>query len=287
MEDAELRKVLETLLFIADQPLSAERLAQICEVKEKSRMTSALEELKAEYDSQGRTLQISRVAGGWQMATRAEYGIWVRKLYSSRMTVRLTQAALETLCIIAYKQPLTRAEIEAIRGVEAIGPLDTLTERRLITVAGRRETPGRPILYGTTAEFLRQFGLNRIEDLPKLETFAVSAAAASVQTAAVELIEEEAAAAAAAGRVTEAPEEAVELPRAEKEDPSRYENNPVHETEVAEAGQEDMNNGARIESVEPERSSVPEPTEGTEAVPEKTELEAVSGTEAVEETKEA
>jgi len=195
MEDTELKKALETLLFIADHPLPVEALAQICEVKNQERVKALLDELKAVYDGEERALQIMQVAGGWQMSTRPAYSLWVRKLYHNKMTVRLTQAALETLCIIAYKQPLTRAEIEAIRGVEVIGPLDTLTERRLVTVVGRRETTGRPILYGTTTEFLRQFGLNTLEDLPKLESFVVENPAASAQSTAVDLVEEESAAA--------------------------------------------------------------------------------------------
>ena len=195
MEDTELKKALETLLFIADHPLSVEGLAQLCEVKNQERVKALLDELKAVYDGEERALQIMQVAGGWQMSTRPAYSLWVRKLYHNKMTVRLTQAALETLCIVAYKQPLTRAEIEAIRGVEVIGPLDTLTERRLITVVGRRETTGRPILYGTTTEFLRQFGLNTLSDLPKLESFVIENPAALAQAAALELVEEESAAA--------------------------------------------------------------------------------------------
>ncbi|MCX5784848.1 MAG: SMC-Scp complex subunit ScpB [Elusimicrobia bacterium] len=195
MEDTELKKALETLLFIADHPLPVESLAQLCEVKNQERVKALLDELKAVYDGEERALQVMQVAGGWQMSTRPAYSLWVRKLYHNKMTVRLTQAAVETLCIIAYKQPLTRAEIEAIRGVEVIGPLDTLTERRLITVVGRRETTGRPILYGTTTEFLRQFGLNTLSDLPKLENFTVENPAASAQATAVELVEEESAAA--------------------------------------------------------------------------------------------
>ena len=191
MEDAELKKVLETLLFITDAPLPAGRIAQLCEIKNKERVESALQELRKSYDDEGRTLQVMQVAGGWQLATRPEYGLWVRKLYHNKMTVRLTQAALETLCIIAYKQPLTRGDIEAIRGVEVIGPLETLTQRKLITVVGRRETIGRPILYGTTSEFLRQFGLNSLDDLPKLESFNIENAAAAVQSTAVELVEQE------------------------------------------------------------------------------------------------
>lgn len=191
MEDAELKKVLETLLFITDAPLPVSRIAQLCEIKNKERIESSLQELRKTYDEEGRTLQIMQVAGGWQLATRPEYGIWVRKLFHNKMTVRLTQAALETLCIIAYKQPLTRAEIEAIRGVEVIGPLETLTQRKLITVVGRRESIGRPILYGTTSEFLRQFGLNSLDDLPKLESFNIENVAAAAQSTAVELIEQD------------------------------------------------------------------------------------------------
>jgi len=191
MEDAELKKVLETLLFITDAPLPVSRISQLCEIKNKERLEGALQELRKSYDEEGRTLQIMQVAGGWQLATRPEYGLWVRKLYHNKMTVRLTQAALETLCIIAYKQPLTRAEIEAIRGVEVIGPLETLTQRKLITVVGRRESIGRPILYGTTSEFLRQFGLNSLDDLPKLESFNIENVAAAAQSTAVELIEQD------------------------------------------------------------------------------------------------
>jgi segregation and condensation protein B len=169
MEDAELRKALETLFFITDHPLPPERVAQLCEIKDPERVKNAIAALKDHLDQSGSALQLMQIAGGWQMATRQENSLWVRKLYHNKMTVRLSQAAIETLCIIAYRQPITRAEVENIRGVEVIGPLDTLSERKLITVVGRRETVGRPILYGTTGEFLRQFGLNSLDDLPKLE----------------------------------------------------------------------------------------------------------------------
>ncbi|MFA6435079.1 MAG: SMC-Scp complex subunit ScpB [Elusimicrobiales bacterium] len=173
MEDTELRKALETLFFITDHPLPPERVAQLCEVKDLERVKGAIAALKEHLDGNGSALQLMQIAGGWQMATRPENGLWVRKLYHNKMTVRLSQAAIETLCIIAYRQPMTRAEIESVRGVEVIGPLDTLSERKLITVVGRRETVGRPILYGTTGEFLRQFGLNSLDDLPKLENIPV------------------------------------------------------------------------------------------------------------------
>ncbi len=173
MEDTELRKALETLFFITDHPLPPERVAQICEIKDLGRVKDAIAALKDHLDQNGSALQLMQIAGGWQMATRPENSLWVRKLYHNKMTVRLSQAAIETLCIIAYRQPMTRAEVESIRGVEVIGPLDTLSERKLITVVGRRETIGRPILYGTTGEFLRQFGLNSLDDLPKLENIPV------------------------------------------------------------------------------------------------------------------
>lgn len=176
MEDTELRKALETLFFITDHPLPPERVAQLCEIKDLERVNSAIAGLKDHLDRNGGALQLMQIAGGWQMATRPENSLWVRKLYHNKMTVRLSQAAIETLCIIAYRQPITRAEVESIRGVEVIGPLDTLSERKLITVAGRRETVGRPILYGTTSEFLRQFGLNSLDDLPKLESIPVDTA---------------------------------------------------------------------------------------------------------------
>lgn len=170
MEENELKKIIETLLFITDEPLSSERIAKICDVKDVNYITEKLEELKHQYDSESRALMIVHVAGGWQMATRAEYGVWVRKLYSSRLTLRLSNAALEVLAIVAFKQPITKAEIEAIRGVDSTAPLDTLIERKLITSVARKEAPGRPILYGTTDEFLKQFGLNTIDDLPRLDS---------------------------------------------------------------------------------------------------------------------
>mgnify|MGYP000710485897 CR=1 FL=1 len=168
MDVLEIKKVIETLLFITDRPLSIQRLSQICNVSEE-KVEGAVKELESDYEKY--TLQIMHVAGGYQMATRQEYGAWVRKLYHSRMTIRLSSASLETLAIIAYKQPVTRAEIERIRGVEVIGPLETLIERRLVTSLGRKETVGRPMLYGTTDEFLRQFGLNSLDDLPPMENF--------------------------------------------------------------------------------------------------------------------
>ncbi len=167
MDELEIKKVVETLLFITDQPLPVERISQICNLKE-NKIQKALDMLEEDYKA--RTFQIMNIAGGYQMATRQEYSLWIRRLYNNRMTVRLSAAALETLSIIAYRQPITRAEVEAIRGVEVIGPLETLLERCLITTVGRKESVGRPLLYGTTKEFLRQFGLNSLDNLPDINT---------------------------------------------------------------------------------------------------------------------
>src|SRR5207253_6382585 len=123
--------------------------------------------------------------GGWQFSSRPEFGPWIRKLFKDRLTYRLSSSAMETLSIIAYKQPITRSEIEEIRGVEVTAVLETLLERRLVRIAGRKETVGRPLLYATTPDFLRAFGLKRLEDLPSIESLIPPAAppAAEVVTA--------------------------------------------------------------------------------------------------------
>ena len=131
-----------------------------------------IEELTREYAQTGRAVQIVEVGGGFQMATKPEYGRWVRKLYNEKMTTKLSNAALETLAIIAYKQPITRAEMESIRGVDVAGPLERLLERGLVRVVGKKDTIGRPMVYGTTDEFLRMFGLNKVSELPDLQVFA-------------------------------------------------------------------------------------------------------------------
>jgi segregation and condensation protein B len=135
------------------------------------RVAPAVQEIQREYAERGSGVQVIEIAEGWQMATRPEHARFVRQLYSEKMTMRLSTAALETLAIIAYKQPLTRAEVEEIRGVEVIAALETLLEKGLVRVVGRKESVGRPLLYGTTPEFLRQFGLRGVADLPPLDSF--------------------------------------------------------------------------------------------------------------------
>ena len=169
---ADAKKIIETLLFIADRPVKPGRLAEVVETVNAKQVLDIIEELTREYAQTGRAVQIVEVGGGFQMATKPEYGRWVRKLYNEKMTTKLSNAALETLAIIAYKQPITRAEMESIRGVDVAGPLERLLERGLVRVVGKKDTIGRPMVYGTTDEFLRMFGLNKVSELPDLQVFA-------------------------------------------------------------------------------------------------------------------
>lgn len=168
----DLKKIIETLLFITDRPVKPTRLAEVIENTDSRQVRAVIQELRDEYIAQGRAVQIVEIAGGFQMSTKAEYGRWVRRLYNEKMTTKLSAAALETLAIIAYKQPITRAEMEAIRGVDVAGPLERLLERSLVRVVGKKDTIGRPMVYGTTDEFLRMFGLNKVSELPDLQVFA-------------------------------------------------------------------------------------------------------------------
>lgn len=173
VSDEDLKKTLECLLFITDRPLPTRELTKACglSVKESHRVGALLVSIREELEQRGAPYQAIEVADGWQMATRTGYAPFVRKIFAERMTLKLSTAAHETLAIVAYKQPITRAEIEDVRGVEVIAALETLLEKRLIKVVGRKETVGRPLMYGTTVEFLRHFGLASLEDMPPLDTF--------------------------------------------------------------------------------------------------------------------
>ena len=168
-----LKRGIESLLFITDHPLPLAKLAKCAglTVKEHKKALEIVEELRRELAERNSAVQIIEVADGFQMGTKPTYAPFVKKLFSEKMTMRLSTAAHETLSIIAYKQPLTPAEIEQIRGVEVIAAIETLLEKRLIEVVGRRETVGRPLLYGTTTDFLRHFGLRSLEDLPPIDSF--------------------------------------------------------------------------------------------------------------------
>ena len=172
LESGEAKQIIENLLFITDRPLKLSRIAEVVEHISSKRVLEIIQELAKEYEDTGRAVRILEIGGGYQMCTKPEYGRWVRKLYNEKMTTRLSNAALETLAIIAYKQPVTRAEMEMIRGVDVAAPLERLLERGLVRVLGKRDTIGRPMVYGTTDEFLRLFGLNKISELPDLQVFA-------------------------------------------------------------------------------------------------------------------
>ena len=161
--------VVEALLFASDAPLEAERIRDVLDLGSVADARALVEELRTRYDGDGRALSITEVAGGYRMVTRSELAPWLVRLARARTRVRLSRASLEALAIIAYRQPVSRPEVDAIRGVNSEGVLDSLMERRLVRIAGRKEAPGRPFLYETTREFLIAFGLRDLGDLPKVE----------------------------------------------------------------------------------------------------------------------
>ena len=165
---SDLKAIVEALIFAAPEPVTIKTLIKLLENEPKEEVVAAVEALKKEYDRPG-GLQIVEVAGGYQIVTRPELHEWVRRLFHERTTQKLSVAALETLAVVAYKQPVTAPEIADIRGVNTAGVLGTLLERKLIKIVGRKQVVGRPFLYGTTREFLERFGLNDLSDLPKVE----------------------------------------------------------------------------------------------------------------------
>ena len=168
MEREELKSIVENVLLAADQPINASELSKIfLDGTDKDQLQSILDELREEYNS--RNLQIMEVADGYQLCTRHEYNDWIRKYLKLDRSSRLSQPSLDTLSIIAYKQPLTRQEVDDIRGVDSSGVLKTLLEKKVIGPAGRKKVPGRPIMYRTTQKFLEYFGLKDLSDLPTLE----------------------------------------------------------------------------------------------------------------------
>ena len=168
---AELKAILEALIFASPEPLTPKAMFKLLETEPREDVQAALEALKQDYDRPG-GLQIVEVAGGYQIVTRPDLHEWVRRLFHERTTQKLTVQSLESLAVIAYRQPVTAAEISEIRGVDTGGVLNTLLERHLIKIAGRKQVVGRPFLYATTKEFLIRFGLNDLADLPKVEDMA-------------------------------------------------------------------------------------------------------------------
>lgn len=170
MEPEEIKAIIENILLAADQPVNEEQLQNLLsDVAEKAVLKPILEELIDEYKS--RNLQILQVAEGYQLCTRHDYSDWVRKFLKFDKTTKLSQPSLDTLAIIAYKQPMTKTEVEEIRGVDSSGVVRTLLEKKVISPGGRKKVPGRPIMYRTTRKFLEYFGLRDLSDLPTLEDF--------------------------------------------------------------------------------------------------------------------
>jgi segregation and condensation protein B len=164
------KETVEALLFAADAPLSARQIASFLGKRVKpAQIREWVEALKGDYDEGGRAFQILEIGGGYCLLTRPEYQAYIRKLRVSEKASRLSEAALDTLSVVAYKQPILKADVNQIRGVESGPILKTLMEKGLVRVVGRAETLGRPILYGTSRRFLDQFSLNSLKDLPKME----------------------------------------------------------------------------------------------------------------------
>jgi segregation and condensation protein B len=167
----EVKAILEALIFAAPEPLTLKAICKLLDNEPKEDVQAALMALKSDYDRPG-GLSLVEVAGGFQIVTRSDLHEWVRRLFHERSTQKLTAQGLESLAVIAYRQPITALEISEVRGVNTSGVLNTLLERHLIKIVGRKQVVGRPFLYGTTKEFLIRFGLNDLNDLPKVEDMA-------------------------------------------------------------------------------------------------------------------
>jgi len=168
MELEELKSIVESLLFVADGPQSLQRLGEVLDGVDRQNLQGILTELQQEYENQSRGIRLVEVAGGYQLRTAKANADWVKKFLGGR-PARMGKATLETLAIVAYRQPITKAEVEAIRGVDVDGVITTLLERNLIRAVARKDVPGRPFLYGTTPEFLQLFNLKDLSHLPTLK----------------------------------------------------------------------------------------------------------------------
>lgn len=169
MDESALKPMIEALLFAADEPLPVRRIREILTLEDARVARRIVEELREEYVAARRGVQIEEVAGGYRMLSNSEYAPQVEQLHKVERRARLSQAALETLAIVAYRQPVHRADIEAVRGVQVDAVMRNLQELGLVRVVGRADLLGRPFLYGTTKRFLEFFGLNSLDDLPKVE----------------------------------------------------------------------------------------------------------------------
>jgi segregation and condensation protein B len=169
--DAERAAIIESLIFVSDEPITTKIIAAVLKEPDKEAIERSIHLLAEEFNSRNSGLQLREVAGGWQFATRAEYHEHVRSFLRTRPSAKLTIASLETLAVIAYRQPITVPEILEIRGVQSPSAIKTLLDKKLIVAKGRKETVGRPMMYGTSKDFLLQFGLKDLTELPSVEDF--------------------------------------------------------------------------------------------------------------------
>lgn len=169
LDQDELKGILESLLFVSHDPLTLDKLVAVLEDWPKPVVKATLDSMKSEFEEKGRGFLIAEIAGGFLMVTRPEYSGYIKRLAKAKASSKLSRSALETLAIIGYKQPITRSEIEKVRGVETSGVLRTLLDQKLVRIVGRQDVPGRPIVYGTSKQFLQRFGLRDLRDLPPLK----------------------------------------------------------------------------------------------------------------------
>lgn len=169
MEPTDIKKAIECIIFVSDQPVSVDKLQQVFTELEKGDIRKFLKELIQEWGALGRGIILEEVAGGYQFRTEPAFSEYITNFNKRVKKFRLSRAALEVLAIIAYKQPVTRVEVESIRGVDSSGVINALLERRILEIKGRKEVIGKPFLYGTTGEFLEVFGLKNLSDLPTLK----------------------------------------------------------------------------------------------------------------------
>jgi len=168
MEDIDRKALIEALIFVSGEPIGIREIQKITDIGEEE-ISAAVTELVEQYRESGGGFYLVEVANGYQFVTRPEYAHWIRKLRKTTTSAKLSMPALETLSIIAYKQPITKVEIEQLRGVNSDGVIKSLLEKRLIKILGKKEVPGKPLLYGTTREFLQYFGLKDLSELPTLK----------------------------------------------------------------------------------------------------------------------
>jgi len=164
----QLKSIIECLIFTSELPLTADKIRNVVEDVSKKEIKELIEELMEEYQNQARGIFIREVAHGYQFCTKSEYSLWVQKFRKTK-PYHLSQATLETLAIVTYKQPVTKAEVEAVRGVDCSGVFKSLLDKKLITMLGKKDVIGRPFLYGTTPKFLEVFGLDKLANLPSIE----------------------------------------------------------------------------------------------------------------------